>query len=61
MVGVDPTVNFMDVAVPATVQVSTPVVSATVPEATSCQARMLCPADDAMRLAEDPVPATATD
>jgi len=49
------------VVVPAAVNVMTTVESAAVPEIRSCQTRMLCPAEDAIRLAELPVPATATD
>ena len=52
--------NFAVVAVPAAVKVML-TVSAAVPLITSCQTRMLCPAEDAIRFADEPVPATATD
>ena len=56
----DRMLNLALVAVPATVQVSV-IVSFAVPVITSCQTLMLCPADEATRLAEEPVPATAID
>lgn len=60
IVGDVPTVNLIVVATLATVNVITPVVSAAVPEISNCQIRMLWPAEDATRLAELAVPATAT-
>ena len=56
------TLSVAVVDVPAAVQVSV----AEVPDedelaTSSCQTRMLWPADDATRFAADPVPVTATD
>jgi len=48
------------VAVPAQVKAML-TVSLAVPVTSNCQTLMLCPADAATRLAEEPVPATARD
>jgi hypothetical protein len=53
--------TFTVVEVPAAVKVNKAVVSVVVAPMSNCQTRIDCPADEATRFAELPVPVTATD